>query len=70
MKQKVHVFALEASSITPQTKQRTELAFQALQKIQERIPGTRDLLAEWTLVNTPIEIFATDEELRALEAQA
>ena len=41
-----------------------------LMAVEEPAPGTRDLLAEWQLMHTPIEIFATDEELRALEADA
>ncbi len=33
-------------------------------------PELTDAVAEWKLMHTPIEIIATDEELRALEAQA
>ena len=51
-------------------KQREEITWNALMKIEERVPGTRDAVAEWQLMHTPIEIIATDEELRALEAQA
>ena len=50
--------------------QREEITWNALMKIEERVPGTRDAVAEWQLMHTPIEIIATDEELRALEAQA
>ena len=50
-------------------KQREEITWNALMKIEERVPGTRDAVAEWQLMHTPIEIIATDEELRALEAQ-
>ena len=49
-------------------KQREEITWQALQKIDERVPGTRDAVAEWQLMNTPIEVTATEEELLALEA--
>ena len=49
-------------------KQREEITWQALQKIEERVPGTRDAVAHWQLMHTPIEIIATDEELRALDA--
>ena len=49
-------------------KQREEITWRALQKIEERVPGTRDAVAEWQLMNTPIEIIATDEELLALDA--
>ena len=33
-------------------------------------PELTDAVAEWQLMRTPIEIIATDEELRVLEAQA
>ena len=49
-------------------KQREEITWQALQKIEERVPGTRDAVAQWQLMNTPIEIIATEEELLALDA--
>ena len=49
-------------------KQRDEITLKTLQKIEERVPGTRDAVAEWQLMNMPIEINVTDEELRALEA--
>ncbi len=32
-------------------------------------PELTDTVAQWQLMHTPIEIIATDEELRALEAQ-
>ena len=44
-------------------KQREEITWQALQKIEERVPGTRDAVAQWQLMHTPIVIIATEEEL-------
>ena len=49
-------------------KQREEITWQALQKIEERVPGTRDAVAEWQLMNTPIEVTATEEEIAAINA--
>ena len=52
----------------PCQKQREDITWQALQKIEERVPGTRDAVAEWQLMHTPIEIIATEEEILALDA--
>ena len=52
----------------PCQKQRADITWQALQKIEERVPGTRDAVAQWQLMNTPIEVTATEEELLALDA--
>ena len=49
-------------------KQREAITWQALQKIEERVPGTRDAVAQWQLMNTPIEVTATEEEILALDA--
>ncbi len=49
-------------------KQREAITWQALEKIEERVPGTRDAVAQWQLMNTPIEVTATEEELLALDA--
>ena len=49
-------------------KQRADITWQALQKIEERVPGTRDAVAEWQLMNTPIEVTATEEEIAAIDA--
>ena len=49
-------------------KQRQEITWDALNKIEDRVPGTKEKIAEWQLMHMPIEIIATDEEIRALEA--
>ena len=49
-------------------KQRADITWQALQKIEERVPGTRDAVAQWQLMNTPIEVTATEQEIAAIDA--
>jgi len=45
--------------------QRNRITWDALQKVEERVPGTRDQMAQWTLDNTPTEL--VDEEGRPIE---
>ena len=50
-------------------RQSQELKWDALEKIEERAPGTKERVALWQLNNTPLDIVITDDELRALGIQ-